>query len=132
MFERHSEQICKMGRPKWIPDAEICARASEMASRGLTVAQIADCLGVSESTLYNKQEEYLEFMESIKRGRSKGMDEITNALFEKAKAGDNTSMIFYLKTRDRENWGEQYIEPVKEIPPINITVHPDAINKASE
>jgi predicted transcriptional regulator len=132
MFERHSEQICKMGRPKWIPDADICARASEMASRGLTVAQIADCLGVSESTLYNKQEEYLEFMESIKRGRSKGMDEITNALFEKAKAGDNTSMIFYLKTRDRENWGEQYIEPVKEIPPINITVHPDAINKASE
>ena len=132
MFERHSEQICSMGRPKWIPDAEICARASEMASRGLTVAQIADCLGVSESTLYNKQEEYLEFMESIKRGRSKGMDEITNALFEKAKSGDNTSMIFYLKTRDRENWGEQYIEPVKEIPPINITVHPDAINKASE
>jgi len=132
MFERHSEQTCKMGRPKWIPDAEICARASEMASRGLTVAQIADCLGVSESTMYNKQEEYLEFMDSIKRGRSKGMDEITNALFEKAKAGDNTSMIFYLKTRDRENWGEQYIEPVKEIPPINITVHPDAINKASE
>jgi len=132
MFERHSEQICKMGRPKWIPDAEICARASEMASRGLTVAQIADCLGVSESTMYNKQEEYLEFMDSIKRGRSKGMEEITNALFEKAKAGDNTSMIFYLKTRDRENWGEQYIEPVKEIPPINITVHPDAINKASE
>lgn len=132
MFERHSEQICNMGRPKWIPDAEICARASEMASRGLTVAQIADCLGVSESTMYNKQEEYLEFMDSIKRGRSKGMEEITNALFEKAKAGDNTSMIFYLKTRDRENWGEQYIEPVKEIPPINITVHPDAINKASE
>jgi len=121
-----------MGRPKWIPDAEICARASEMASRGLTVAQIADCLGVAESTLYKKQDEYVDFMDAIKRGRSKGMDEITNALFEKAKAGDNTSMIFYLKTRDRENWGEQYVEPVKEIPPINITVHPDAINKASE
>jgi len=132
MFERHSEQICKMGRPKWIPDADICARASEMASRGLTVAQIADCLGVSESTLYNKQEEYLEFMDAIKRGRSKGMEQITNALYEKAVNGDNTAMIFYLKTRDRENWGEQYIEPVKEIPPINITVHPDAINKASE
>jgi predicted transcriptional regulator len=130
MFERHSEQICSMGRPKWIPDAEICARASEMASRGLTVAQIADCLGVSESTLYNKQEEYLEFMESIKRGRSKGMDEITNALFEKAKSGDNTSMIFYLKTRDRENWGEQYIEPVKEIPPINIVVDSRAMDES--
>jgi predicted DNA-binding transcriptional regulator AlpA len=121
-----------MGRPKWIPDAEICARASEMASRGLTVAQIADCLGVSDQTIYERQKEYPEFLESIKRGRSAGMNQITNALFEKAVNGDNTAMIFYLKTRDRENWGEQYIEPVKEIPPINITVHPDAINKAPE
>ena len=119
-----------MGRPKWIPDADICARASEMASRGLTVAQIADCLGVSESTLYNKQEEYLEFMDAIKRGRSKGMNEITNALFEKAVNGDNTAMIFYLKTRDRENWGEQYIEPVKEIPPINIVVDSRALDES--
>jgi transposase len=38
-----------------------------MASRGLTVAQIADCLGVSESTLYGKQNEYKEFMDAIKR-----------------------------------------------------------------
>jgi hypothetical protein len=121
-----------MGRPKWIPDADICARAKDMASRGLTVSQIADCLGVAESTLYNKQSEYLELMESIKRGRSIGMDQVTNALYEKAVNGDNTAMIFYLKTRDRVNWGEQYIEPIKEIPPINITVHPDAINKAAE
>lgn len=101
-----------------------------MASRGLTVSQIADCLGVSESTLYNKQEEYLEFMDAIKRGRSKGMNEITNALFEKAVNGDNTAMIFYLKTRDRENWGEQYIEPVKEIPPINIVVDSRALDES--
>ena len=62
------------------------------------------------------------FMESIKRGRSKGMQDITNALYEKALSGDNTSMIFYLKHRDRENWGEQVVEPVQEIPPINITL----------
>ena len=121
-----------MGRPKWIPDADICARASEMASRGLTVNQIADCLGVSRDTIYERQKEYPEVYDAIKRGRSKGMDQVSNALFEKAINGDNTAMIFYLKTRDRENWGEQYIEPVKEIPPINISVHPDAINKAAE
>ena len=121
-----------MGRPKWIPTEEICASASEMASRGLTVEQIADCLGVSRETIYQRQKEYPEFYESIKRGRSQGMNQITNALYEKAVNGDNTAMIFYLKTRDRENWGEQYVEPVKEIPPINITVHPDAINEATE
>jgi hypothetical protein len=38
-----------------------------MASNGLTVAQIADCLGTCESTLYGKQNEYKEFLDAIKR-----------------------------------------------------------------
>ena len=56
-------------------------------------------LGIGESTLYEKQNEFPEFMESIKRGKAKGVAVITNALFEKAKDGDNTAMIFYLKNR---------------------------------
>jgi predicted transcriptional regulator len=111
-----------VGRPKWIPDELTCRKAREMASRGLTVAQIADCLGVSDATIYERQKEYPEFLEAIKRGRSEGINQVTNKLFEKAVDGDNTCMIFYLKTRDRESWGEQYVEPVKEIPPINIVV----------
>ena len=37
-----------------------------MASNGLTAGQIADCLGISESTLYAKQGENKEFMVAIK------------------------------------------------------------------
>ena len=121
-----------VGRPKRIPDELTCRKAREMASRGLTVAQIADCLGVSDATIYERQKEYPEFLEAIKRGRSEGINQVTNKLFEKAVDGDNTCMIFYLKTRDRESWGEQYVEPVKEIPPIQILVDKDAINKAAE
>ena len=40
------------GRPAWIPTDSICEQAREMVSNGLTVAQIADCLGIAESTLY--------------------------------------------------------------------------------
>jgi orotate phosphoribosyltransferase-like protein len=40
------------GRPAWIPTDTVCEQAREMASRGLKVAQIADCLGIAESTLY--------------------------------------------------------------------------------
>ena len=40
------------GRPAWIPTNSICEQARELASRGLTVDQIADCLGIAESTLY--------------------------------------------------------------------------------
>jgi predicted transcriptional regulator len=43
------------GRPAWIPTDSVCEQAREMASNGLTVAQIADCLGISESTLYVRQ-----------------------------------------------------------------------------
>ena len=42
------------GRPAWIPTDSICEQARDMASRGLTVAQIADCLGLGERTVYEK------------------------------------------------------------------------------
>ncbi len=119
------------GRPKWIPDELICRKAQEMASKGLTVTQIAHCLGVSNTTVYERQNEFPEFADAIKKGRAEGINQVANKLFEKAIEGDNTCMIFYLKNRDRESWGDQYVEPVKEIPPIQILVDKDAINKAS-
>jgi predicted transcriptional regulator len=115
------------GRPKWLPTASICNQANEMASRGLTVSQIADCLGISESTLYGKQNEYIEFLEAIKKGRAEGLNQVSNALFEKAIDGNVTAMIYFLKVRDRENWGEYQPELLREIPPINITVDSRAV-----
>lgn len=115
------------GRPKWLPTASICNQANEMASRGLTVSQIADCLGISESTLYGKQNEYIEFLEAIKKGRAEGLNQVSNALFEKAIDGNVTAMIYFLKVRDRENWGEYQPEPLREIPPMQIIVHSRAL-----
>jgi hypothetical protein len=97
-------------------------KAQEMASRGLTVAQIASCLGISETTLYKKQNEYAEFMDAIKKGRAEGINQVSNALFDKATQGNVTAMFYYLKTRDRENWGENQPKPPKEIPPMQIVV----------
>ena len=110
------------GRPTWIPIDSVCQEAREMASNGLTVAQIADCLGISESTLYGKQNEYTEFVGAIKRGRAEGIHKVSNALFEKATQGNVTAMIYYLKVRDRENWGENQPEPLREIPPMQIVL----------
>ena len=111
------------GRPSWVPTDSICEQAREMASRGLTVSQISDCLGISESTLYGKQNEYKEFMDAIKKGRAEGLNKVSNALFEKAThQGNVTAMIYYLKVRDKENWGENQSEPLREIPPMQIVV----------
>ena len=110
------------GRPPWIPTDSICEQARDMASRGLTVSQISDCLGISESTLYAKQGEYTEFMDAIKKGRAEGLNKVSNALFEKATQGNVTAMIYYLKVRDRDNWGENQPEPLREIPPMKIVL----------
>ena len=54
---------------------------------------------MSASSLYEKQKEYLELLESIKRGKDKGIATITNALFNSAKEGNLGAQIFYLKNR---------------------------------
>ena len=111
-----------IGRPAWIPTDPVCQEAHKMASNGLTVVQIADCLGISESTLYGKQNEYKEFMDAIKKGRAEGLNKVSNALFEKATQGNVTAMIYYLKVRDRQNWGENQPDVLREIPPMQIVV----------
>ena len=57
------------GRPQWVPAPEVCGQAREMASRVLTVSQVSDCLGISESTLYDNQNGYMEFAGTIARGQ---------------------------------------------------------------
>jgi len=93
-----------------------------MAARGLAVSQISDCIGISESTVYGKQSEYKEFMDVIKKGRAERLNQVSNALFEKTTQGNVTAMIYYLKVRDRQNWGENQPEPLREIPPMKIVL----------
>ena len=96
---KNKNLVKKVGRPKIIIDEQICKMAEAYAAQGLTMLQIANVLGIGETTLYEKQQEYAEFAEAIKRGKNKGIATITNALFTKARDGDNTAMIFYLKNQ---------------------------------
>jgi hypothetical protein len=70
---------------------------------------------------------YVIFNADIKRKRN-FKDKKAGTLLPKgrfkATQGNVTAMIYYLKTRDRENWGENQPEPLKEIPPMQITVAP--------
>lgn len=111
----------KGGRPPWIPPEP--DKVESLAARGLTLEQIANCLGISYQTLNEKSKEYAEFADAIKRGRDKGISIVANALFEGAKSGNTTAQIFFLKARakwyeneliDRESDGKD-IENAKEI-----------------
>ena len=98
-----------VGRPKFEVTEEVLQEVEELAGQGLTVNQIATCLGVSPATIYNKQAQYLEFLETIKKGKAVGLSKVTNALFENATVNkDNVAIIYYLNNRDRENWSNKH------------------------
>tara|TARA_R110000868_G_C10702096_1_gene749196 strand:- start:275 stop:751 length:477 start_codon:yes stop_codon:yes gene_type:complete len=99
MKTKNKNAVKKIGRPEIKITEELCKKAEVYAAQGLTMPQIASVLGMSQTTLYDKKGKFSEFSESIKRGKDKGIATITNALFNKARRGDNTSMIFYLKNQ---------------------------------
>jgi hypothetical protein len=70
-----------------------------LAAQGLTNREIMRCLGISEETFYKKKRQLKEFNEALEEGRARGTAKITNVLFNKAAAGDNACMFFYLERR---------------------------------
>ena len=91
-------------RPQKAIDPE---KAEELASRGLTVNQIAHCLGISPRTFYERQKDTPEVAEAIERGRARGIQQVANALFEAATAGNVVAAIFYLKNRGPLEWQDR-------------------------
>lgn len=85
----------------------LLTKVERLAARGLTQDQIAVSLGISSTTLYKNKAKYAEFADAIKKGQSKGLEQVSNALFSKAVKGDTTAQIFYLKNRDPENWKDR-------------------------
>ena len=83
------------------------ARVEELASHGLSMKQIALCLGIGRSTLYRKKGENRDIRDAIERGRAKGLSAVANALFEAATTkGNYQAQQFYLRNRDPERWKE--------------------------
>lgn len=77
----------------------------ELASRGVdTREKIADVLGISRQTLYNREKAGLDVTGAIERGKSRGLNLAASALFEQIGKGNLGAMIFYLKAK--HGWSE--------------------------
>lgn len=90
----------KAGRPAHEVDESSKRLIKNLAGIGLTQEQIAARLGISADTLskyYSKEWEI---------GKAEAISIIAGSLFQKAKAGDNSCMMFYLKTQGR--WKENH------------------------
>ena len=77
-------------------------KVTEYAAQGLTMQQIADLIGVSVRTLFNRQKDFAVFADAIKKGRALAELKFATALQSLALDPEHpnvTAIIFYLKTR---------------------------------
>jgi len=86
------------GRPKVTLSDEQAAQVEALASI-MSLEMIADFLGISKVTFYAIMERQPEVSLRYKRGKANAIGSVARSLLSKAKSGDTTSMIFYLKTQ---------------------------------
>ena len=87
------------------------------ASRGLSQQQIFHALGISETWWYDAKQKSAEISESFKRGKAKGLAEVSNAIYEQALNGSTGAACFFLKNRDPDRWSD-----VKSVNAVQINV----------
>ena len=102
------------GTSRFVVTPKILARVEAIARKGLSMEQIADVLGISRATVFKNKAANKDFADAIRKGQSKGLDTITNALFKAAKGGNITAQIFYLKNRGPDAWKDRtYIDETR-------------------
>ena len=95
----------KAGRKRIEIDLE---QVEKLASRGLGNSQIARALGVSWDTIDRNRKRSADFEGALKRGKARGLAQVTNALFESATEKNSVvAQIFYLKNQDPKIWKDR-------------------------
>ena len=99
------------------------SKIEQFASRGLTREQVAHNLGFTPQTWCNHDKETKGALEqAYQNGKSKGIAQIANALYEKASKGNTVAQIFFLKCN---GWKEENSVEVKNTTPIKIEIKND-------
>ena len=78
---------------------------------GLSDEQIAQKIGIAPRTLENWKKQHVQIMQCLKMGKEQANFIIENELFKKAKSGNVTAMIFYLKNNWREKYNDSQLSP---------------------
>lgn len=108
-----------MGRP---PITISEAQKAEIVTLAavLNAGQIADYFGIGRTTFYALMKRDPTILEQYKKGKARAIGSIAQGLISKARAGDTTSMIFFLKTQAgwRERGPIEDLEVDLEDPPL--------------
>ena len=77
------------------------------ARDGLKDEQIAHNIGIRRTTLYDWKNKYPDINDALKKGKEIVDYEVENALLKRAKQGDVSAQIFWLKNRRPEKWRDK-------------------------
>lgn len=94
----------------------------KLAARGITREQVAHNLGISRKTFQRRSKDDPLLEEAYQRGKAKGITEIANALYDKAKNGNTTAQIFFLKCN---GWKEESSLEVTNTTPVQLVIKND-------
>ena len=64
-------------------------------------------MGVSWDTIDRNRKRSADFEDALKRGKARGLAQVTNSLFTSATDGNVTAQIFYLKNQDPKTWKDR-------------------------
>ena len=79
--------------------------------QGLTDEQVADKIGIAHRTFERWKAEHSQIRQAIKGGKEVANFVIENELYKKAKSGNVTAMIFYLKNNYRDKYTDDVTDP---------------------
>lgn len=82
-------------------------KIASWAENGLMLADIANNMGVSRSTLFNWREKSPDIQAALKRGEDVAIERVENRLYEDACNGNTTAQIFYLKNKRPDRWRDK-------------------------
>lgn len=112
-----------MARPRKELTDEQRAQVEALAAY-LSQDQIADYFGITRPTFAAMIERDAEISLRYKRGKAKAIGAVAQGLLQKARSGDTTSAIFYLKTQAgwRETQNVDHTTNGKDMPPQQIVI----------
>ena len=113
-----------MSRPPIEITNEMCEKAEELASVGMTMSEIAISLGMGERTIYEKMLAFPQFSQAIKKGQIDGIETVVNELMNLVKKGNLGAVCFYLK--NRSNWADK--QEVEHSGAFNVSMPPKDAN----
>lgn len=91
-------------------ESHVASRLEEIKDwcrNGATDLEIYTRLGIGKDAFYEYKKQFPEFSDTLKYNKEYCDGQIENALFEAAKAGNVTAMIFWLKNRRGRKWKEK-------------------------